>query len=76
VNAETLARLGGGCDGSVPRVDRRRFTVSTTPYASMTCAYGFNKNGGCSFVSYGVSRIHVAIHREMKAVPGYPLVVD
>src|SRR5215831_3943223 len=52
-NAVALARFGDGCDGGFPRVDRNRFTVSTTVYALMTWAYGFNKNGGCSFVSYG-----------------------
>jgi uncharacterized protein (TIGR03435 family) len=51
--AENLARFGGGCDGGFPRVDHNRFTVTTTLYALMTWAYAFNKNGGCSFVSYG-----------------------
>jgi uncharacterized protein (TIGR03435 family) len=123
-NADVLARFGGGCDGNAPRVDHRRFTVSTTAYALITWAYGFNKNGGCSFVSYGglitggpawirtdrfaiqalmpegsaeysfgqfmngqapqleimirnllADRFHLAIHREMKEVPGYTLVV-
>jgi uncharacterized protein (TIGR03435 family) len=123
-NAEVLARFGGGCDGNAPRVDHRRFTVSTTAYALITWAYGFNKNGGCSFVSYGgliaggpawirtdrfaiqalmpegsaeytfgqfmngqaplldimirnllVDRFHLTVHREMKEVPGYALVV-
>jgi uncharacterized protein (TIGR03435 family) len=123
-NAEVLARFGGGCDGNAPRVDRRRFTVSTTLYALITWAYGFNKNGGCSFVSYGglitggpawirtdrfaiqalmpegsveytfgqfmngqapqleimirnllTDRFHLTVHREMKEVPGYTLVV-
>jgi uncharacterized protein (TIGR03435 family) len=122
-NAAALARFGDGCDGGFPRVDRNRFTVSTTVYALMTWAYGFNKNGGCSFVSYGgfisggpkwirserfeiqallpqglpeyttgqflngeapklevliknllAERFHLAIHREMKEVPGYVLV--
>jgi len=45
--------FGGGCDGGVPRVEHHRFTVTTTTYALLTWAYGFNKNGGCSFVSYG-----------------------
>jgi len=123
-NAEVLARFGGGCDGNAPRVDHRRFTVSTTPYALITWAYGFNKNGGCSFVGYGglitggpswirtdrfavqalipegsaeytfgqfmnglapqleimirnllADRFHLAVHREMKDVPGYTLIV-
>src|SRR6516225_4907312 len=52
-NADVLARFGGGCDGNAPRVDHRRFTVSTTPYALITWAFGFNRNGGCSFVSFG-----------------------
>src|SRR5215467_3832251 len=52
-NAAALAQFGDGCDGGFPRVDHNRFTVTTTPYALMTWAYGFNKNGGCSFVSYG-----------------------
>src|SRR5215510_11393804 len=51
--AETFARFGGGCDGGFPRVDHNRLTVTTTAYALLTWAYGFNKNGGCSFVSYG-----------------------
>ncbi len=52
-NAATLARFGAGCDGGFPRVERNRFTVTTTAYALMTWAYGFNNHGGCSFVSYG-----------------------
>jgi uncharacterized protein (TIGR03435 family) len=52
-SAEVLARFGGGCDGNAPRVARRRFTSTTTLYALTTWAYGFNKNGGCSFVAYG-----------------------
>lgn len=47
------ASFGRGCDGGFPRVDRNRFTVTTTVYALMTWAYGFNRNGGCSFVSHG-----------------------
>jgi uncharacterized protein (TIGR03435 family) len=53
VDPRVLASLGGGCDGGAPRVDHKRFSVTTTAYALMTWAYGFNKNGGCSFVSYG-----------------------
>jgi hypothetical protein len=45
-DAGVLARFGGGCDGGFPRVDHHRLTVSTTPYALITWAYGFNKNGG------------------------------
>src|SRR5215510_14670543 len=52
-NAAALARFGDGCDGGFPRVDHNRFTVTTTVYALLTWAYGFNKNGGCSFVSFG-----------------------
>src|SRR5262245_18864286 len=52
-NPDVLKSLGGGCDGNAPRIDHRRFAVSTTLYALVSWAYGFNKNGGCSFVSYG-----------------------
>src|SRR5215471_16503114 len=52
-NAAALAQFGDGCDGGFPRVDHNRFTVTTTAYALMTWAYGFNNRGGCSFVSYG-----------------------
>jgi hypothetical protein len=48
-----MTRFGGGCDGGFPRVERNRFTATTTLYALMTWAYGFNNRGGCSFVSYG-----------------------
>jgi uncharacterized protein (TIGR03435 family) len=51
--AELLARFGSGCDGSFPRVENRRFAVTTTAYALITWAYGFNKNGGCGFVTNG-----------------------
>lgn len=44
---------GTGCDGGFPRVEHNRFTVTTTTYALLTWAYGFNKWGGCSYVSYG-----------------------
>jgi uncharacterized protein (TIGR03435 family) len=50
---ELIARFGDGCDGSFPRVEDRRFAVTTTTYALMTWAYGFNTNGGCGFVSNG-----------------------
>src|SRR5438105_9578227 len=53
VAVAATAAYGGGCDGGFPRVDHNRFTVTTTVYALMTWAYGFNKNGGCSFVSHG-----------------------
>ena len=124
VNPAVLAGLGGGCDGGFPRVEHKRFTVTTTLYALTTWAYGFNKNGGCSFVSFGglltggpawirserftvqalmpegspdysftqfmngqapqleimirnllADRFHLVVHREMKEVPGYALVV-
>jgi bla regulator protein blaR1 len=45
--------LGAGCDGGFPRVEQNRFVVTTTVYALITWAYGFNKEGGCSFVSIG-----------------------
>jgi uncharacterized protein (TIGR03435 family) len=51
--AAAMAAFGAGCDGGFPRVDHNRFAATTTLYALMTWAYGFNKNGGCSFVSYG-----------------------
>src|SRR4051812_750239 len=50
---ELIARFGDGCDGSFPRVEDRRFAVTTTAYALMTWAYGFNTNGGCGFVTNG-----------------------
>src|SRR6476646_9360768 len=53
VPAAAINTLGGGCDGGFPRVDHNRFTVTTTAYALLTWAYGFNNHGGCSFVSYG-----------------------
>ena len=48
-----IPALGPGCDGGFPRVEHNRFTVTTTVFALITWAYGFNKNGGCSFVSVG-----------------------
>jgi len=45
--------FGSGCDGGFPQVDHNRFTVKTTPFALITWAHGFNKEGGCSFVSLG-----------------------
>ena len=50
---DALAAFGGGCDGSFPRVENHRFTVTTTVYALTTWAYGFNRNGGCGFVANG-----------------------
>jgi uncharacterized protein (TIGR03435 family) len=44
---------GVGCDGGFPRVDGSLFTVTTTPYALITWAYGYNKTWGCSYVSFG-----------------------
>ena len=44
---------GLGCDGGFPRVDAGRFIVTTTPYALITWAYGYNKTWGCSYVSFG-----------------------
>jgi uncharacterized protein (TIGR03435 family) len=52
-SVDAMTRFGGGCDGGFPRVERNRFTATTTLYALMTWAYGFNNRGGCSFVSYG-----------------------
>jgi len=52
-SGEALARFGSGCDGSFPRLENRRFTVTTTAYALITWAYGFNRNGGCGFVTNG-----------------------
>jgi uncharacterized protein (TIGR03435 family) len=45
-------RLGHGCDGGFPKVEHNRFTVETTLYALISWAYGFNKNGGCSYVNF------------------------
>lgn len=44
---------GLGCDGGFPRVDGGRFVVTTTPYALITWAYGYNKTWGCSYASFG-----------------------
>jgi uncharacterized protein (TIGR03435 family) len=44
--------IGVGCDGHAPQVVGRRFTVTTTPYALITWAYGYNKTWGCSYVSF------------------------
>jgi uncharacterized protein (TIGR03435 family) len=51
-----LGRKGGGgsgCDGSFPKVDGGYFSVTTTTYALITWAYGYNKTWGCSYVSFG-----------------------
>jgi len=45
--------IGGGCDGGFPQVEGNRFSVTTTAYALITWAYGYNKVWGCSFVSFG-----------------------
>src|SRR5688572_1998071 len=50
---EALAAFGSGCDGSFPRIENNRFRVTTTVFALMTWAYGFNNRGGCSFVTHG-----------------------
>jgi len=34
-------------------MEHKRFSVTTTPFALITWAYGYNKNGGCTFVSVG-----------------------
>ena len=44
--------MGVGCDGNAPRMDNKRFTVTTTPFALITWAYGYNKTWGCSYVSF------------------------
>jgi len=44
--------IGVGCDGHAPQVAGRRFTVTTTAYALITWAYGYNKTWGCSYVSF------------------------
>ena len=51
--AEAFAAFGSGCDGSFPRIEGKRFSVTTTMFALITWAYGFNNNGGCSYVSNG-----------------------
>jgi uncharacterized protein (TIGR03435 family) len=49
------ALAGGmsGCDGSFPKVAGNRFVVTTTPFALITWAYGYNKVWGCAFTSSG-----------------------
>lgn len=51
--AERLAAYGRGCDGSFPQVENNRFRVTTTVFALITWAYGYNDRGGCSFTSNG-----------------------
>ena len=56
LSAGELGRKGGageGCDGSFPKVDGSHFAVTTTTYALITWAYGYNKTWGCSYVSFG-----------------------
>jgi len=45
--------MGRGCDGNAPKFDGSRFVVTTTPYALMSWAYGYNKTWGCSWVTFG-----------------------
>lgn len=42
-----------GCDGGFPRLEGKRFVVTTTPYALISWAYGYNKTWGCSYVNFG-----------------------
>src|SRR5580700_11482133 len=42
-----------GCDGGFPKVGGNRFVVTTTPFALITWAYGYNKVWGCAFTSSG-----------------------
>lgn len=42
-----------GCDGSFPKVESNRFSVTTTSFALITWAYGYNKVWGCAFTSSG-----------------------
>lgn len=51
--SDAAGGMGGGCDGGFPRVEHNRFVVTTTPYALITWAYGYNKTWGCSYVSFG-----------------------
>lgn len=45
--------IGSGCDASFPKFDGKHFTVTTTPFALITWAYGYNKTWGCSYTSMG-----------------------
>ena len=47
-----LGGIGVGCDGHAPQVEGRRFTVTATPYALITWAYGYNRTWGCSYVIF------------------------
>lgn len=51
--SDAAGGFGGGCDAGFPKLDGRRFSVVTTPYALITWAYGYNKTWGCSYVSFG-----------------------
>ena len=51
--AGNAQQFGEGCDGGFPKVENHRFAVTTTVYALITWAYGFNAHGGCSYVNYG-----------------------
>jgi uncharacterized protein (TIGR03435 family) len=42
-----------GCDGGFPKVEGNRFVVTTTHFALITWAYGYNKVWGCAFTSSG-----------------------
>lgn len=42
-----------GCDGGFPKVEGNRSVVTTTPFALITWAYGYNKVWGCAFTSSG-----------------------
>lgn len=50
---DAASGIGAGCDGSFPKLEGNRFSVTTTPYALITWAYGYNKVWGCSFVNFG-----------------------
>jgi uncharacterized protein (TIGR03435 family) len=41
-----------GCDGGFPRLNGRQFAVTTTTYALISWAYGYNKTWGCSYVNF------------------------
>src|SRR5215831_14396092 len=51
--SDAAGGMGSGCDGGFPKVEGNRFSVTTTAYALITWAYGYNKVWGCSFVSFG-----------------------
>jgi uncharacterized protein (TIGR03435 family) len=59
-SVKPIGQVGGGfaggmngCDGSFPKVAGNRFVVTTTPFALITWAYGYNKVWGCAFTSSG-----------------------